>query len=74
MISATQLRQNVYKVLDEVLATGVPVEIKRRGKILKIVPKKKISKLNQLKKHACMNVDPESLVHMDWSKEWKGEI
>ena len=74
MISATQLRQNVYKVLDEVLATGVSVEIKRRGEILKILPKKKISKLSQLKKHTCMNVDPESLVHMDWSKEWKGEI
>jgi len=74
MISATQLRQNIYQVLDEVLKTGVPIEIKRRGKVLKIMPKKKVSKLGCLKKHDCINGDPESLVHLDWSKEWKGEI
>jgi len=74
MISATQLRQNIYKVLDEILKTGIPVEVKRRGEVLRIVPKKKVSKLEQLKKHECINGDPEGLVHMDWSKEWKGKL
>jgi hypothetical protein len=34
---ATALRQNLYSVLDEVLATGTPVEIECKGKILRIV-------------------------------------
>jgi hypothetical protein len=36
--TASRLRENVYRILDEVLETGVPVEIERRGKILRIGP------------------------------------
>ena len=36
-ITASKLRENVYRILDEVLETGIPVEINRRGKKLKIV-------------------------------------
>ena len=32
MISATELQKNLYRLLDEVLKTGVPVEIERKGK------------------------------------------
>ena len=37
MITASSLRQNIYTILDEVLETGVPVEIERKGQILRIV-------------------------------------
>jgi antitoxin (DNA-binding transcriptional repressor) of toxin-antitoxin stability system len=37
-VSATQLRQNIYAILDEALSTGKPVEIERKGKVLRIVP------------------------------------
>jgi hypothetical protein len=37
-LTASKLRENIYRILDQVLETGVPVEIERRGKILKIVP------------------------------------
>ena len=37
-ITASKLRENVYRILDEVLATGVPVEIERNGRTLRIVP------------------------------------
>lgn len=30
--------EDIYRILDQVLETGVPVEIERRGKLLKIVP------------------------------------
>jgi len=70
--SATNLRANLYKVLDSVLKSGVPVEIDRRGKLLKIVPVKPKGKLDNLKPHPDYLVaKPESLVHMDWSKEWR---
>lgn len=37
-ISASQLRQDVYRLLDEVLGTAQPLEIERKGRILRIVP------------------------------------
>ena len=69
-ISASKLRENIYNILDRALQTGVPVEVIRKGKILKIVPAKKPSKLSRLKKRDCLVGDPESIVHMDWLKEW----
>jgi antitoxin (DNA-binding transcriptional repressor) of toxin-antitoxin stability system len=69
-VTASQLRQDVYSILDEALETGVPVEIVRKGRTLRIVPDKKPSKLARLKKRSCIIGDPESIIHMDWSKEW----
>ncbi len=70
MIKATKLRQNLYRILDEILESGVPVEIERNGRVLKIIPEK-VNKLGNLEKHEVINGDPEELVHLDWSKEWK---
>ena len=36
-ITASKLRENVYNILDQVLETGVPVEIERGGHPLRIV-------------------------------------
>jgi len=70
--SATKLRANLYRVLDRVLATGVPVEIERGGKLLRIVLAEPADKLKRLRSHpeylAC---DPEEIVHLDWYSEWK---
>ncbi len=70
--SATKLRQNLYNILDSVIESGVPVEIKRKGVVLKIVPEKPISKWERLEAHDVLNGDPESIVSIDWSREWKG--
>jgi antitoxin (DNA-binding transcriptional repressor) of toxin-antitoxin stability system len=70
-VTVTALRQNIYAILDQALATGEPVEVLRKGKKLRIVPERKPSKLSRLKKRPyVVNGDPESIVHMDWSKEW----
>ncbi len=71
IMTASKLRGNIYKVLDRVLDTGVPVEIFRRGKTLKIVSGEKKSKLANLKKHDAINGNPEDLVHIDWTHLWK---
>jgi hypothetical protein len=60
----------VYSILDETLETGVPVEIVRKGRVLRIVPDQKPSKLARLKKRACIVGDFDSIVHMNWLKEW----
>ena len=71
-LKASTLRENIYRILDEVLETGVPVEIERRGKILKIVPPEPRSKLENLKRRPTYLLsDPEELVHLDWSGEWR---
>ncbi|MBL0716462.1 MAG: type II toxin-antitoxin system Phd/YefM family antitoxin, partial [Desulfosarcina sp.] len=47
-ITPTELRQNIYKLLDEVLNTGIPIEINKGGKKLRIVPADKTKKLQNL--------------------------
>ena len=69
-VTASKLRADIYNILDQSLKTGVPVEVVRKGKILKIVPDSKPSKLSRLKKRNAIVGDPEDLVHMDWTKEW----
>jgi len=68
-LSATKLKQNLFQVLDAVLSNGRPVEIERKGHILKIVPDVPTSKLKNLEPHDTIVGDPENIVSIDWSKE-----
>lgn len=71
-MSATRLRQDIYRILDEVLATGVPVEIERQGRLLRILPVEPVRKLANLpRRDGFLKVDPEEIVHADWSTEWR---
>jgi antitoxin (DNA-binding transcriptional repressor) of toxin-antitoxin stability system len=71
-ITASRLRANVYKVLDGVLETGTPVEIERRGQRLRIVPAEPQGRLERLvRRPRYLKVDPEALVHLDWSDQWR---
>lgn len=71
-LSASKLRENIYRILDQVLETGVPVEIERRGKRLKIVPVDITDKLANLPKHpGFLRCDSEEIVSLDWSGEWR---
>lgn len=73
-VTASVLRKDIYQLLDQVLATGKPLKVKRKNGTVTIVPDQtvsKFSKLERLKKHDCILGDPEDLVHMDWSGEWK---
>ena len=69
-VTASKLRENIYGILDQALETGIPVEVVRKGKILKIVPETKPDKLSRLKKRNYLVGDPEDIVHMDWLHEW----
>jgi hypothetical protein len=70
-IKPSQLREDIYRILDQVLETGIPVEIERGGKLLKIIPVEPRSKLENLKPRKYLLTDPEELVHLDWSGEWR---
>lgn len=71
-ITASELRQNVYRLLDEVLRTGIPLEVERGGRRLRITSADAPSKFDRLTPHPGTIVgDPEDLVHLDWSGEWR---
>lgn len=71
-ISATELRANIYKLIDQVIETGVPLQIERNGHVVMLVAEKPPSKLSKLVPNPGFIVgDPDDLVHMDWSGEWK---
>lgn len=72
-ITASKLRADVYRILDEVLATGQPVEIRRGGRTLLIVSADaSTSRLARLRPRPDLVVgDPDDLVHVDWSGEWQ---
>jgi hypothetical protein len=73
-LSASRLRQDIYRVLDQVLETGVPVEIERKGRVLRIVPGEApdgSSSLRDLPARPYLRTDPEVIVHVDWSGEWR---
>jgi len=70
-VTPTQLRQNVYAILDEVLEKGIPVEVVRKGKVLRIVPEQRGNKLERIKPIPNVWVgDPEDTFKIDWMKEW----
>ena len=77
MVTASGLRQNIYKLLDEVISTGQPLEINRKGYILKIIAEQPSSKLANMKKRKTFIApgdEGDDLVHLDWSKEWNDDL
>ena len=73
-LSLTQLRADLYHLVDQVIVTGIPLEIERKGVKIKLVLEKKKSKLDNLVKHpGTIKGNPDDIVHIDWSHEWKGE-
>ena len=66
-VTPTQLRTNIYNLLDEVLKTGLPLEIKKGDKKLRIVPVDAINKLkNLIARPDVIQGDPDDLVEIDW--------
>ena len=73
-ISLTALRNNLFKIVDDIIKTGNPVEIERNGHRLKIILKEKRSKLDNLKPHDCIVGDPDDLIQIkvgEWGEATK---
>jgi hypothetical protein len=70
-ITLTELRADLYKVVDQIIETGVSVEVQRNGHKIKIVLADGPSKLARLtERTGVINCDPEDIVHCDWLEEW----
>ena len=69
-ITPTELRSNIYNLLDEVLNTGIPIEINKGNRKLRIVPVEKTNKLqNLISRPNVIKGDPNDLVDISWEKE-----
>jgi antitoxin (DNA-binding transcriptional repressor) of toxin-antitoxin stability system len=73
-VTATQLRADLYRILDRVSKTGEEVEITRARGSLVIKPK--VSERRSRRRRPRGNPklivgSPDDLIHMDWSKHWK---
>jgi hypothetical protein len=73
ILTASKLREDIYRVLDHVLATGEPVEIERNGRRLRIIADEPPTRMSRLvRRDGVVTGDSDDLVHLDWSDEWQG--
>jgi prevent-host-death family protein len=69
-VTPTELRADIYNLLDEVLETGIPLEIKKANRRLLIMPVAKVDKLqNLVARPEVIQGDPEDLVNISWETE-----
>lgn len=74
-LTATQLRQNVYQILDEVIDSGVTQEVVRRGQKVLLVPVGSgRRKLENLPRRKVYNGTFDELVAISWESSWKPDV
>lgn len=70
-VTPSQLRADIYRLIDRVLETGEPLEIERKGRRLRLVAEPTGSKLDRIRPLADLVVgDPGDLVDVGWAAEW----
>ena len=74
MMTATELRQDIYNIFDTAIKTAEPIVVERKGHLLKIVPMGEKNKVASLESHDVFNGDPDDLIHSDWSGIWSGKL
>ena len=71
-ISATHLRTELFKTLDQVIETGEPVEIQRPGGRVRLVAAVPGGRLARLRPHSGTIVgNPEALASLSWPDTWQ---
>lgn len=71
-VTLTALRQNIFRLADQVLETGEPVLIERNGRHLVLMPEKPRLKLDNLPRRNAIVGDPDDLAEIQvWdASEW----
>ncbi len=80
-ISATKLRADLYRLIDSVVTSGVPVEVELRGKKVRIVPVEPREKLANLIKRPGLIVGDggrldrtRTLDEAKWRRKWAARL
>jgi len=73
-LSVSAFRSNIYNMLDDVVKTGKPLELDRKGARLAIVSLEAKKKPDNLVKHSVIAGDPQDLVELDCTEGWSGDL
>lgn len=80
-ITATKLRAHLYRVIDDVIRRGTPIEVELRGRKVRIVPVEPRDKLDNLVKRPGVIVgDPGRLATVKtfdeakWRRKWRKRL
>lgn len=73
-ITLSELRAKIFKIFDELIQSGKPLLIKRKGVLIRISAQGRTSRLARMKKRPGLLVKPEELIACEWEKEWKGDL
>jgi len=69
-VTSSKLQNNLDQLLDEILNTGTPLEVKRNGKRLRIIAVETVDKLQKLiHRPEAVIGDPDELVQISWEQE-----
>jgi hypothetical protein len=69
-VTPTELSKNLDHLLDEILKTGIPLEIERGGERLRIIPVEKVDKLkNLIHRPDVILGDADDLIDLNWQQE-----
>ncbi|HWL59957.1 MAG TPA: hypothetical protein VNQ48_03625 [Microbacteriaceae bacterium] len=73
-VTLSELRSDLYRLADQVLDSGEPLEIARKGRTLRLVADPMGDRLSRIQPIPGLIVgDPDSLAELDWSDEWRSE-
>jgi len=73
-MTPTELRNDIYRVLDDVLQTGIPQEIVRGSRMLLLVPAEgRRLRLEDLPRREALTCSPDEIVATSWDQEWSPE-
>jgi len=71
-LPATRLRAELFRTLDEVIATGEAVEVRRSAGTVRLVPSTGDSRLTRLRPQADRVVgDAADLAGLTWPEVWR---
>jgi hypothetical protein len=71
-MSATRLRAELFKTLDQVVSSGESVEIERPGGTVRMVLAASGSRLARLSPHpGTVSGNPEDLATLSWEDAWQ---
>ena len=71
-MKATDLRKNLFRILDRAARTGQSIEIESKGRRFRIIALERPDKFAGLQKHPdVFSGDLDRLINIDWMTEWR---
>jgi hypothetical protein len=74
-VTATDLRRNLYRLLDQVLQSGEPQAVRlKKGRLLIVPEEPRRLDLDALPKRKGFHGTTDELVELSWADAWKPDV